>query len=92
MIYRIRNGDRMLDQPEVIKVVKLAISYQMLGEKELMDELYKDFKQRIPKAGNEADSIKALILTWDGIYKKDFIDIKDINAVEEIAKKVAMIK
>lgn len=92
-IYEIRDLEGVISAEDTEKVLKLAISYMILGQEDLLDSLYEDFNGRFPKDGLSSFAIETLNTTWKTIRSEGIDSLKDIpDMINKVNKLMEDIK
>lgn len=87
-LYLIRDQSYVLDDEEVVRVLKQTISYVMLGRMDLLKELYFHFKNRIPEKNYHYQAIKFLI---DTAFNHSANELKGLWNVDQFKQGVEQI-
>ena len=92
-IYEIRDLEGEISAEDTEKVLKLAISYMIQGQDDLLDDLYEDFNGRFPKEGLSSFAIETLSTTWNLIRSDAIESLKDIpEMINKVNKLIEDIK
>lgn len=92
-IYEIRDLQGEISPEDTEKVLKLAISYMMLGQNDLLEALYEDFDGRFPKDGLSSFAIETLNTTWKAIHSDAIESLRDVpEMIDKVNKLIEDIK
>ena len=87
-IYKIREADDALVSKDAERVLKLAISYLITDEQKLLDELVRDFKDRLPTNNLKSDIMRLLAQTLNSIDDNSVDALRDKTTIEEKVTKL----
>jgi len=87
-IYKMREHSDDLVTKDAERVLKLAISYLIIDEQKLLDDLVKDFKNRLPQDNLKADIMRLLAQTLNSIDDNSVDALKDKTTIEERVTKL----
>lgn len=87
-IYKLRDEEGVLDEPQSESVLKLAISYLITEEWDLLNNLYKDFKPRMPENNRNTAIFLTLENSWDAIKQKNLQPEQSILLMKQTVDKL----
>lgn len=87
-VYQIRDSKDEISTRDSDKVLKLCISYLILDEKQLLRDLLKDFRTRLPQKNLKADLMRMLTQTWESVNDNSVEALKDTTAIENQVKQL----
>lgn len=87
-VYKIRYNNKKLTSDDSESVLKLAIAYLIENEWKLLDELYRDFKKRMPENDKNTEIFLTLEKSWETIKEKTVEADKTIQMIQNTVKDI----
>jgi tetratricopeptide (TPR) repeat protein len=87
-IYSIREDDKPVVDKDSDKVLKLAISYLITGEFNLLDDLIKDFGKRMPEGERNSKILDTISKSWTIIKMKKLETQQTIDLITQTVNQI----
>ncbi len=87
-IYSIREGADLLQSKDSDKVLKLAISYLITGEFNLLDDLINDFNKRMPEGQRNTKILETISKSWATIKMKKLETQQTIDLIKQTVNQI----
>ncbi len=87
-IYSIREGEGFLQDKDSDKVLKLAISYLITSEFNLLDDLIKDFYKRMPDGERNTRILNTIAKSWETIKVRKLETQQTIDLIKQTVNQI----
>ncbi len=89
-LYSIRYNDSVISPSDSLKELKQIISYTQTNDKELANEIYLDFKDRMPTNYIYSDIIKQMNKLYKIPAKYDIKGMEDLKQIKEVIESIVV--